>query len=267
MKKNILLITLLLIVISLNAQDYIATKKGDVIKAIVSEVTPTQISYKKFDNLNGPNYWINKSDVLSITYQNGEKDIFSENEEKTTTTTTTVTSSSEKSIVISKDNYMEEYAGFPINNDGWDFIINNGKEITRMNEDQYLRFVAVHCTSAKNIFNDGERNRKRANAFLTTGTVLAGLGTLAFTPINVVVTTNNHTSSTTFITVGQIIAGSSLIFIGAVFDFAVAVPLYRKSKRQKFSQSVYEYNNKCITKPISSDPTLKISPNGLALTF
>ncbi|MFZ1083058.1 MAG: hypothetical protein WAO19_14165 [Candidatus Kryptoniota bacterium] len=57
------------------AQDVIVLKTGDEIKSKVIEITPTEIKYKKFDNLQGPTIIISKSDVFMIKYANGTKDV------------------------------------------------------------------------------------------------------------------------------------------------------------------------------------------------
>jgi len=75
-----LLITNLLILCAISsnafAQDVIVLKTGDEIKATVSEVAIDVIKYKKFENLEGPDYTIKKSDVFMIKYANGTKDVF-----------------------------------------------------------------------------------------------------------------------------------------------------------------------------------------------
>lgn len=60
------------------SQDLITNKTGDIIKAKVIEITTSEIKYKKTENLAGPTYSILKSDVFSINYKNGSKDIFNE---------------------------------------------------------------------------------------------------------------------------------------------------------------------------------------------
>jgi len=64
------------------AQDVITLKNGTDINALVQEIGDVEVLYKKFDNPNGPNYTLKKSEILMIRYVNGSKDIFSE-EEKT----------------------------------------------------------------------------------------------------------------------------------------------------------------------------------------
>jgi len=59
-------------------QDIITKKSSEDIEAKVTEVTTTEIKYKKFDNQNGPIFTILKSEVLMIRYENGTKDIFTD---------------------------------------------------------------------------------------------------------------------------------------------------------------------------------------------
>ena len=75
MKKNIILfIASFLWCTALVAQDVIVRKDGSTIISKVLEVNQSDVKYKKHSNLNGPTYTINKSDILSINYENGEKE-------------------------------------------------------------------------------------------------------------------------------------------------------------------------------------------------
>jgi hypothetical protein len=84
MKKIIL--TTLTVIFTLGicfSQDVITKKSGEDIQAKISEITTTQIKYNRFDNLKGPIYSIDKSEVLMIRYENGTKDIFTESNKST----------------------------------------------------------------------------------------------------------------------------------------------------------------------------------------
>jgi len=59
-----------------NAQDVITLKNGEEIQALVQEIGEFHIKYKNFHNLDGPDYILNKSEILIIHYANGTKDIF-----------------------------------------------------------------------------------------------------------------------------------------------------------------------------------------------
>ena len=76
-KKLFVLIMLLLSLGSLMAQDVITTKSGQEIQAKILEITSNEIKYKRFDYQDGPTYILNKSEVLMITYPNGESEAFS----------------------------------------------------------------------------------------------------------------------------------------------------------------------------------------------
>jgi hypothetical protein len=77
--KNILnILTILLIVLKLNAQDVITKKNSDDIKAKVLEVTNSEIKFKRFEDINGPTFSLLKSEVLMVRYENGTKDVFND---------------------------------------------------------------------------------------------------------------------------------------------------------------------------------------------
>ena len=68
---------MLFVGINLYAQDVIVKQDGSTIMAKVLEVETTVVKYKKWSNQDGPTYTIKKSELISINYANGEKDVFS----------------------------------------------------------------------------------------------------------------------------------------------------------------------------------------------
>ena len=60
------------------AQDVIVKKSGDEFKTKVLEVNQSIVTYKMFDNQEGPVYNMNKDEILMIKYQDGTKDIFNQ---------------------------------------------------------------------------------------------------------------------------------------------------------------------------------------------
>ncbi|GAB4131113.1 MAG: hypothetical protein Fur0041_01100 [Bacteroidia bacterium] len=56
------------------AQDKIQLKNGNQVTAVVLEVSPDYVKYKRYENQSGPTYSIPKSEVIRITYQNGQTD-------------------------------------------------------------------------------------------------------------------------------------------------------------------------------------------------
>ncbi len=78
MKKHIYKIIFTVLIISTNsfAQDLIVKKNGDEVKAKIIEVGAKEVKYKNFTNQEGPNYVMDKSEILFVKYKNGEKEIF-----------------------------------------------------------------------------------------------------------------------------------------------------------------------------------------------
>ena len=76
--NRIIFLILLLTPLRIWAQDVIVKKDGSTILAKILEVNPNNVKYKKHNNLQGPTYTINISDLLSINYPNGDRDDFSD---------------------------------------------------------------------------------------------------------------------------------------------------------------------------------------------
>jgi hypothetical protein len=79
MMKHFFLLLSLVVITNANAQDVIMLIKGGNIQAKVQEIKSKEIVYKKFSNLNGPNYYIDIEDVEKINYESGAVDVFEAN--------------------------------------------------------------------------------------------------------------------------------------------------------------------------------------------
>ena len=67
------MLLLLLSSLTASAQDVIVKKDGSTIVCRVVEVNQTEVIYKRWTNLEGPNYVMNLSDISAVNYENGEK--------------------------------------------------------------------------------------------------------------------------------------------------------------------------------------------------
>ena len=76
--KQLLVILMFLCSTSVFAQDVIVKKDGSHIECKVVEVNDSGVVYKKWSNLNGYNYEIDRADVSSVNYRDGKKVTFSE---------------------------------------------------------------------------------------------------------------------------------------------------------------------------------------------
>lgn len=83
MRRKFILLSLLLVAfVTSKAQDVITQKDGTTLIVKTLEVNNNEIKFKKYSNLEGPTYSISIQDIDNIIYENGEKDIFSENKTK-----------------------------------------------------------------------------------------------------------------------------------------------------------------------------------------
>ena len=78
MKKFLFVLLIVVSAFSASAQDVIVMKDGSTILSKVIEIGSTEVKYKRWNNQNGPNYAIAKSNVQTINYENGEKETFGE---------------------------------------------------------------------------------------------------------------------------------------------------------------------------------------------
>ena len=81
-----------------HAQDVIVKKDGNTITSKVTEITSSEIKYKKFSNQNGPTYTIGKNEVNYINYENGERE-----QMNTSISNINTTTANTQSIVQSQD--------------------------------------------------------------------------------------------------------------------------------------------------------------------
>lgn len=72
MKKTLFLIAFVASSFTMNAQDILVRKGGEVENVKVIEVSPTEVKYKKNSNPDGPVFIEKRSNIYSIKYQNGE---------------------------------------------------------------------------------------------------------------------------------------------------------------------------------------------------
>ncbi len=107
MVKRILL--LLCITVNYFAQDTITFKNGEIKAVKVSEIGPTQIKYNRFDNVDGPVYISNKSEIKSIRFSNGTIELYNKQVAHPTQTIT-----SQPVIVQPNDDIIEVSYKIPL---------------------------------------------------------------------------------------------------------------------------------------------------------
>lgn len=76
MRLLILITTIVLLSLKSLGQDIIYLKTNEQIKAKITLVEDKSVFYKKFENLNGPEYEIAKKEITIIVYENGTSEQF-----------------------------------------------------------------------------------------------------------------------------------------------------------------------------------------------
>jgi len=164
MKKLIVIFTFFFISIANTfAQDIITLKNGTDIQALVQEVCEGDVKYKRFDNPNGPNYTMKKSEIFMIRYKNGTKDLFSEqakpldtkevaksrseslnDNEKTETVNLPENMQSRKDVIVLDDDYIGFQTEIIRSDDKYVYYKkykSNGKEITKKIRKRKIAFT------------------------------------------------------------------------------------------------------------------------------
>lgn len=131
MNKRFFLFFVCCVVTSLSivASDVIVKKDGSTILAKILKVSQSEVEYKKASNLEGPTYSIPVSDILSINYENGEKDTFdsADNPNKQNANTTHNKNSHETTHEI-------QYTSYPYSQYD-NFLTNKGLDLYQKKED------------------------------------------------------------------------------------------------------------------------------------
>ena len=89
--RLLLIVFFMVGVYTVSAQDLIVLRDGNIIEAKIIEISPSEIRYKRFDNLEGPTVVIYKIDVHTVKYENGTYEIMN------------LEASAEKSTIQTKD--------------------------------------------------------------------------------------------------------------------------------------------------------------------
>ena len=74
MKKVLILLIAMIVALGAMAQDVIVKKDGSTVLCKVLEVNNGEVIYKKWNDLNGANYIMDRSMISNINYQNGRQD-------------------------------------------------------------------------------------------------------------------------------------------------------------------------------------------------
>ena len=241
MIKKLLLLASRLPLFSLYSQDIIVTKDSKKIEAVIIEITPIEIKYKKFNNTDGPTFVSNVSEINTIIYSNGETQIFNNK----STETKTFESHKIDQVGSNRYRYHEKY----------------------ISKYEYANVLREECPIAYAMYTKGRKQQKFGNALMWTGIGFA-IGGCVYA--GVVYSLNewedwdfdygweeehNHYSYT-----GAYILGG----IGAA-AFITSLPI--KSMGKKNVNNALDYYNRDCSNRTSLNLNINSNGFGLALVF
>lgn len=229
MKKLFVIGCLFICFVQAFSQDIIYLYDGSEISAKVEEVNEDIVKYHKFNNINGPSYTINKSAILMIVYENGNKDIFSKQ--------------STQNHTMQQKNYI----------DGQSLVLSggkinyNGKEI---NEYEYLSLAYHNCPNAYKQYKIGKDLRIAGAVTMPVGMLLTMAGSIMYVRGDRYNKVDLKAAGTAFIIVGvpTLIAGIPLMCVG-VHKGEISIQMYK--------------DGLCQTSPYK----FTIKTNGIAFAF
>lgn len=231
------------------AQDIIVTAESERIDAQITEVSETEIKYKRANNPNGPTFVISTSKVASVIYKNGDVQTFKQQTNQNNSTST------DKNNVIVKVKDVNEIAFVP----GQKLIpaeeggLYYGNILLPIENGQYEQFLKLNCPAAYKQYKTG---MNMVVSGWTVGGVLAAVGFgLMLGSIRPQQPVND----------ALLISGGVLVGAGVISG----VTLYCVGHK-KWAYAHTVFNKQCVqNQSYSQDLTLKmgITQNGLGLTL
>jgi hypothetical protein len=76
MRRTLVMLWMLIATLAAQAQDILFYNDGREVQVKVTEISTTEVKYKRFDNLEGPTYSSPKSELFMVKYKNGQKETF-----------------------------------------------------------------------------------------------------------------------------------------------------------------------------------------------
>jgi hypothetical protein len=174
-KFFVLLIALSCSVNALWSQDIITLKNGDEVKAKVQEVGLTDVKYKKYENLEGPVYTLLKTEIFMVKYENGEKDIFKDEEAADDTSTENkpqkgLAPTESQNMALGLFTGKKPKASLEIVNTKFENAY--GEKLSA----QEVRSVLADMPDALELYESGRRMRTTGWAFFWVGIVCGSVG-------------------------------------------------------------------------------------------
>ena len=232
-----------------HAQDVILTQDGDIIMAVVTEISDAEIVYKAFDNQEGPNYKIATSKVQKIRFVNGTEQTFA---------TAQPAPQSDAPTAFQSADRAPSYNAAEVNRSGY---------MQHENGDFLLGGRTIYEGEYRNYFNDDEfetingalKQRRAGKGITLAGAGCAGFGLGLMIPAGVCWAVFDYTNYTYY---ALLCTGAAFFSVGCTL-LSVGIPLYCIGNgRLNWAADNYNQRNR-----MALDLTVSQYGPGLALRF
>lgn len=140
MKRWNLFVFCAVLSVSAFAQDIIITRDAKRIESKIQEVSPTEVRYMEWGNLEGPVFVLPTQDICVITFQNGSIRVFNNAPQRT-----------------QKEFSESSEPGFILRSGNDEYILEQNGVKTQMDKDAYVRFIQSSCPAAYKEYKKGTR--------------------------------------------------------------------------------------------------------------
>jgi len=220
MQKTVLFFAALCVsVASTFAQDIITLKNGEDIQVLVQEIGEVDVKYKKFDNPNGPNYTLKKSEIFMIRYANGSKDVFADNAVPVVETTP-IPITKQPSI---QNNKGEIYYNF------WG-VVKYRSDHKKLAKEEFENLIYSTPESSKS-YRSGKTWNTVGGAFSGGGGALIGYN------IATLIMDDTYNPTTLYVGCGMVVVGTIFSSIGSS-NMRTAVDIYNASVRRQQTSDI-----------------------------
>lgn len=239
MKRWNLFVFCVVLSVSAFAQDIIITRDAKRIESKIQEVSPTEVRYKEWDNLDGPVFVLLTRDITAITFQNGSVKVFDNATPQQAQNSVTEEKKIDYIARVGNDEYILEQNGMK----------------TQMDKEAYLRFVQSACPAAYDEYRTGVRRMKSG-----WGLLAGGVTTTMFIGMPLALCSAFYTDTNVMLA-----AGLSMIAVGSV-AMAASVPLLCVGFH-KMHNSHEEYNEQCAKRDGNISLSAQVSADGIGLAL
>lgn len=243
--KKISLFILLFVAAFCYGNDIIITKQSEKLEVTIVEVSKNEIKYRKASNPTGPVFVLDKADISSIIYSNGEVEAFA--------TPTTSNETAYPAITGNNNANNSANEGSPIVRLGSNLYSKDGK---MMNSKEFGYFLQNNCQEAYAQWRKG-------TAFQNYGITWITLGPVLCLPVGLTLYACSFDGR--YVDAGMYYSGIFFMTFGSAMTVA-SIPFLAIGVRER-NNAYLTYNNTCAKSAPKMSLNFQVKTDGLGLAL